>query len=157
MKKFLWLFFLSMVGINYLSGQTDKTFVFQNTLNRVNEVSIDNNMVSRHFLGENIARKMYLVQNAYTYIEKGSPTSPGDKIVVRNPVIYNAVKKINNHYKSLAKKGTIPAEELEKNLGQILDVAYCISSQETDEFEDYIKQHKKADQLEKIFLSVVLR
>lgn len=152
--KFILTLLVGLYSFGNSFSQDELKFYFRNTLSKAE--GIDYSLASRHFLGETISQKMYLFQSTYTYIEKGTPMSPADKTIVRKPVIFYAIKKLNNHYKSQLKKGTATEQELITRFSQILDAAYCMYAQNTDDFEVYLKHHKKPDDIEKAFLAVVL-
>ena len=132
-----------MFSFGYLHSQESQKYSFYDSLNDTLSLKLDYSYAGNHFLGSQISNKFYRLEQTYTYIEKGSPTSPSDKTVVKKPVIFYAVNKLNSYYKKEIKLGHISKEEATKHLGRILDLAYVIFHQNTVEFEAYLRGHKK--------------
>lgn len=139
-----------------LYSQEIKKFVFNDNLRDTVNLKLDYAFAGNHFLGSQIANKFYRMQETYTYIEKGTPTSPSDKTVVQKPVIFYAVKKLNPYYKKAIKKGEISEKEAIKQLGRTLDLAYVIFNQNTTEFEAYLKENKNPEETLKAFEMIKL-
>lgn len=154
MRKLFTLFVFLCFGI-IAYGQN--TFVFRNTLDDTANVSLDYSLAGNHFLGENIARKMFLFKAVYTYIEKGTPMSPGDKVIVRKPTIYYAIRKLNKYYKKELRKDRMEKEVAIKKFGNVLDKCFVMFDQDTSDFEDYLKSLKRAEDIQKAFDNVVLQ
>ncbi len=134
-----------------------KKFVYHYSVNNEALSSIDRSMLSEHPLGENIARKIHLLQDYYTYIEPPSPTSPGQKTIVVKPNIYNSLLKLNRYYKQQVKKGTISIESATRELNHFLDVGLSIVSDETGSFEAELRKAKSPDQIISVFSMVDLK
>ncbi len=155
MSKTLSFFALLFVSLAVF-GQKEEKFVFANTLSDTVHVKIDYSLAGRNYFGDAVARKLYLLEETYTYIEKGTPMSPSDKTIVQKPVIFYAEKKLVKYYKSQVKKGHLDKAAAEAKLIRDLDIGYAIYSQDTDKFEEYLRNHKKpadiADAFDKIEL-----
>ena len=132
-----------MFSFGSLHSQENQKFIYYDNLNDTLSLKLDYAYAGNHFLGNQIANKFYRFQQTYTYIEKGSPSSPSDKTIVQKPVIFYAVNKLNPYFKNEIKKGVISKEEATKHLGRILDLAYVIFHQNTVDFEAYLRGHKK--------------
>ncbi len=154
MRKIFAVLFLLVCGI-VMYGQ--ESFVFRNTLSDTAKVNIDYSLATSHYLDNEIARKMHLFQKTYTYVEKGTPMSPGDKVIVTKPYIYYAVRKVNKHFKKELRKDRITEEEAGKELGKILNIAFAIYDQETEEFEQYLRKNRKPEQILTAFNNVELQ
>ena len=138
-------------------GQNDKKFVFANTLDDTSRVKIDYSLSGRSYFGDIIARKLYLLEKTYTYVEKGTPMSPSDKTIVQKPTIFYALKKLTKYYKKQVKKGHLTMAEAVDKLIIDLDKGYAIFSQDTNEFEDYLRQLKKPEDIADAFDKVELK
>jgi hypothetical protein len=133
-----------------------KKFIYRNSVNSEELYAIDKSMLSDHPFGDLIARKLYMLQNLYTYIEPPSPTSPGEKTIVKKPVIYNTVLKLNRTLKKMVKKGMIDKNKAISDLDLCLDVALSISADDTGDFESELKKAKSADEIVQVFKLVEL-
>jgi len=138
------------------SGNTKK-FIYRNSVNQEELYAIDKTMLTLHPFGDLVARKLYLLQNAYTYVEPPSPTSPGEKTIVRKPTIYNTVLKLNRNLKKMVKKGTMDKDTAVADLNLCLDVALSLSAEESGDFESELKKAKSPDQIIQVFKMVELR
>lgn len=154
MRKLFTLFVLLVFGI-VLYGQ--ESYLFRNTLDDTANVNVNYSLASNHFLGDQVAKKMYLLKETYTYVEKGTPMSPGDKVIVRKPTIYYAVRKINKHYKKQIRKGRIEESKARKSMINILDKCFVIFDQDTNEFESYLKGLKHSDDIVAAFDKVMFQ
>jgi hypothetical protein len=134
-----------------------KKFVYRNSVNTEELYAIDKSMLSEHPFGELIARKLYMLQNLYTYVEPPSPTSPGEKTIVKKPAIYNTVLKLNRNLKKMVKNGIIDKDKTASDLDFCLDVALSISADDTGDFESELKKAKTPDQIIQVFKMVDLR
>lgn len=146
--------FLLMCG-GFAYGQ--ERFVFQNTLGDTARVNLDYSVAASHFLGNEIARKMYLIQKTYTYVEKGTPMAPGDKIIVTKPYIFYAIRKVNTHFKKELRKDRITEKEAREKLGRILEISFAIYDQNTEEFEKYLWKNRKPYEILAAFENVELQ
>ncbi|MCB8995320.1 MAG: hypothetical protein H6538_06920 [Bacteroidales bacterium] len=147
------LFLGAFVGL-YAQNQTE--FMFLNNLKDTARVKIDYSNLGVNPLGPEVARKMYLLQNTYTYVERGTLTAPGDKTIVKKPDIYYSVKKLYNYYKKSVKKGTIKDTDASKQLIQVINKSYSMFYEDTQKFEDYLRTMKKPEDIQKAFDMVSL-
>lgn len=154
MRKLLSLFVLLVIGL-VMYGQD--TFLFRNTLDDTANVNVDYSMASSHFLGNEVSYKMHLFKETYTYVEQGTPMSPGVKTIVRKPNIYYAVRKLNKYYKKQIRKDRIDETEARKRMVSILNKCFVIFDQDTTDFEDYLKSLKQPDDIEAAFDKIVLQ
>lgn len=119
--------------------------------------SIDQDDLGNHPLGDNIARKLYLLRETYTVIEKPTPTSPGEKTIIFKPNIYNSLQKLNRYYKKQVKDELISEEEARLKLDAYLDIAISIFIENTESFEDELRRAKGPDAISKVFSMVELK
>lgn len=163
MKRYFLNFVLLLLTISVAAqsstgeGESDEEKFYFNDVNIEKELGeIEMIEVDDHFLGTEIAKKFELIKDTYTYIERGSETSPGDKTVVQKPVIYYSLKKINRYYKKGLRKGYATEEEAKKMLNKVLDVAYAVFDQNTGKLEEAIKDARKPEPMLEVYNRVVL-
>jgi len=146
------LFSIALLLCALMSAKAqDSEYLFANNLKDTANLKIDYSTAGTHVLGSNVARKMLLLQETYTYIERGTLTAPGDKVVVKKGDIYYAVKKLNVYYKKAVKIGTIDSKEAANKLIASIDKAYSMFYEDTKKFEAYIREQKEAEDIQKAF------
>ena len=150
----LLLFLFSIILIS--NGQDENTFFLRDQLKDTANLKIDYTLMKSHYLGEAIARKMYRLEKTYTYTEAPTAMSPTSKTIVKKPAIYYAVLKLNTHYRKELKKSHITQDEAVSRLGRTLDMAFLLFSQDSSEFEEYLKKNKKPLDIEQAFNKVKL-
>lgn len=87
-----------------------------------------------HFLGEEIAIKMQLMKENYTYRVMDEITRV-ESTEIEKASIYYSVNKLNKYLKKGIKKGEIEKEQAKELLENVLTVAINIRYQETAELE----------------------
>jgi hypothetical protein len=147
----------SLTAQDIAKDSITKKFIYHYSVNKEALSSIDRSMLSDHPFGENIARKIYLLQDYYTYVEPPSPTSPGQKTIVVKPNIYNSLLKLNRFYKQQVKKGIITIESASRDLNRFLDIGLSIVSDDTALFEAELRKAKSPDQIISVFSMVELK
>lgn len=145
-----------LLWISSVFCQENETFVFKNYLQDTANIVVDMIQLKNNPLGPEIAKKAFILKQTYTYIEKGSPTSPGDKTIVRKPTIYYSVLKLSKYYKKAIKKGNLDKKEATERYKVVLDRAFSIFDQNTTDFEVYLKSLKNPEDIEEAFHSIVL-
>lgn len=98
------------------------------------QTEIESNTYKEHFLGKDVAIKMQLMKEEYTYQEYNS-YSRMETTAVEKSSIYNSVNKVNKYLKKGIKKGDISEPEAKEMLEKVLMVAINIRYQETSELE----------------------
>ena len=156
MKKLYCTIFLIFGLTLLLHAQDENSFLFRDQLRDTASLRLDYSLMKSHFLGEEIARKIYRLERTYTYRVQPTAMSPTTKTEVKKPVIYYAVLKLNNHYRKQIKKSQITESEAISQLGEALDIAFMIFGQDTGEFEAYLKKNKSTQQIEKAFKKIEL-
>jgi hypothetical protein len=156
MKRIIILSVVSWLFCTFLPAQETAQFTFRSHLNDEDYKKPYDQSMGSSFLGTEVARKMYIVRNTFTYVEEPTPTSPTPKTIIRKPRIYNAVKKQVSYYEKMAKKGLMPVEQATANAIMVLDKAYSAFYGNSDSFEQYLKNAKKPEQIEEAFKAVIL-
>jgi len=151
MRRFLVLLTLSCLAVPLVYAQnkteTPSSFTFRNHVNDEEFKTVYQPEMGTHYLGQEVARELFIIDATYTYREEGTPTSPTPKIVVRKPRIYNATKKAVKYYEKMLKAGKIPAEEAVSKVNVILEKTYSMFYENSEAFEQYLKTQKKPEQI----------
>jgi hypothetical protein len=137
-------------------NESEKIYRFKNNLSYYDNNAVDMSLVTPHYLGNNIAIKLYLLKDAYTRVQPATPTSPSEKTIIEKPIIYYAITRLSRKYKREIKKGNISEDQARENLNEVLDVGLSIFHDDTDEFENELKTAKKPEEIVQVFSKVVL-
>jgi len=113
-------------------------FEFKVYSNETDLSTISKDMIEEHLFGELVSRKLYLLDSKYTYKVPIVPGNPQMRTIVRKPVIYDAVMKIERFLKKSVKKGTISMETASDDFNKVLDVANSVCTADTKSFEKEI-------------------
>ncbi|MDP3916027.1 MAG: hypothetical protein Q8R96_20045 [Bacteroidota bacterium] len=113
--------------------------------------SISKDMIGEHAFGQSVSEKLYLLESKYTYEVPIVPGNPQTRTMIRKPVIYEAVKKIERHLKKLVKKGEITTETASYDFNKVLDVAFNVLTAETESFEKTIGETNDVNSLTSLF------
>jgi hypothetical protein len=148
--------FLIAMSIRSGWAQIQDTFYFNNNLDRIKSIEVDYTKVPKHYLGYEIGSKMYLLDQTYTVVEEPSPVNPVEKTIVNKPAIFYSIKKLNKYYKKTIKKGEITKEQAKDELNTYLDICLAIYNQETEIFEEALKNSKKEKEIAAVFSRVIL-
>ncbi|HQK36653.1 MAG TPA: hypothetical protein PLC81_03380 [Bacteroidales bacterium] len=156
MKRIIIFTLVSLLSYALLPAQEKVQFTFRSHLNDEEYKKPYDQSMGSSILGTEVARKMYIVRNTFTYVEEPTPTSPTPKTIIRKPRIYNSVKKLVSYYEKMAKKGLMPVEQAAANATLVLDKAYSAFYGNSDNFEQFLKSAKKPEQIEEAFKAVIL-
>jgi hypothetical protein len=69
--------------------------------------AVSSEAAGNHIFGDLIAKKLYLFDERYTSQVALAPGNPASKTVIKKPVIYESVKRIERDLKRSSKKGEI--------------------------------------------------
>lgn len=136
---------------NKLNTTTLPVFEFRASSNDADLSSVSKDMISEHVLGTLVSEKLYLLEAKYTYQVSIVPGNPQTRTMVRKPVIYEAVKKIERNLKKQVKKGEISTEVASGEFNKVLDVAFNVLTAETTSFEKAITQTDDVNSLTNLF------
>ena len=109
--------------------------------------AVSKDIIGEHVFGDKVSQKIYLLESKYTYEVQIVPGNPQTKTVVRKPVIYEAVKKIERYLKKSVKKGEISLETASNEFATVLDVANNVVTADTKSFEQAISETDNTDSL----------
>jgi hypothetical protein len=97
--------------------------------------NISKEMAGNHPFGETIAKKLYLLDEKYTSQVALTPGNPASKTVIKKPVIYESVKRIEHDLKRSTRKGEISISKATSEFSTVLDVALSVLTADTKDFE----------------------
>jgi hypothetical protein len=120
----------------------------------LNEVSAET--AGSHPFGEIIAKKNYLLDEKYTSEVALTPGNPASKTVIKKPVIYESVKRIERDLKKSVRKGEISLNKASGEFNIILDVALSIVNADTGMFENAIKSAGDTNSIIELFTKRVI-
>lgn len=112
-------------------------------------------LVSPHVFGDEIARKMFLLNQGYTYETPVAPGSSATKTMYTKPVIYNSVKKIERDLKKKVKSGEVAASLAVSEFSTVLDIALNVVNQNTLALEERLSSLNGSDALLEVYLKEV--
>ena len=150
MKKIILVVFLAFLSITSFSQK----FEFDYLSSSLDESILkDYQYIKSHFLGDEVARKVKLVDLAYKWEDPPTATRSTPLIKIEKQPIYFALKKVISprFYKGKIKTKSITKEEAVNQILEILDIALMIRYQETDEFESILRGLDNGDQVVDIF------
>jgi len=101
--------------------------------------NISGELAGNHPFGELTAKKLYLFDQKYTSQVAMAPGNPAVKTVIKKPVIYESVKRIERDLKRSVKKGEIDLTTATREFNVVLDVALNVLTADTKDFESAIK------------------
>ncbi|UCH13388.1 MAG: hypothetical protein JSV22_09750 [Bacteroidales bacterium] len=131
-------------------------YCFRYSVDENSLYNIEDEELKSHPFGDYIARKFHMLKKSYTYVERATPTSPGEKIIVVKPSIYYALQKLNKYFKKQVKDGMMTEEEARQELNQYLDIAISIVVENTESLENDLRKAKKPDEISRVFSMVML-
>lgn len=152
MKKLVLILMFVAGLVVYADAQQDK-YVFDD---RSLDLDTKGEEISSHYLGQEVAVKMHLLNKKYTYLSEPSPTSPVPKTYVDKPTIYYGIMKLNALYKKQLKQGMINEQQAKYLMNKYLDLALIIRYQQTAEFEKELGTAKK-EQIAVVFDKIELK
>ena len=115
------------------------TFEFMSTSQALSTENVTDEMAGNHFFGNEIAKKMYLFVDHYSYKVPVAPGNSATKTIFRKPEIYLSVKKIERYLKKSVQKGDLNSNVAQKEYDKVLDIALNILDENTAKFEERLK------------------
>jgi hypothetical protein len=135
------------------SNPDKKVIVFNFTAHHLDSEleGITPEIAGNHPFGAEIAKKLYLFTEKYTSQVPLTPGNPAVKTVIRKPVIYESVRRIERDLKRQAKKGAIAMTAAADQLNMVLDVALNVVSVDTRSFEEAIETSSNTESKIELF------
>ncbi|MBN1791739.1 MAG: hypothetical protein JW830_14660 [Bacteroidales bacterium] len=121
-------------------------------LKKVNESDI-----RRHMLGDEVAKRLFLIDKIYTYKSSPSPGSFSGRTIVEKPVIYSSLNKLEKQISRQVQNGQLTKETGTFMLTRYLSIALELFYEDTMNFEKALKKAVSANEMVDIFESVVFR
>lgn len=117
---------------------------------------IDITTIRRHALGDEVAKRIHLFEQTYTYMSNPLPGSFAGKLVIQKPEIYNGMLKLGKIVARQEKKGIISREQAVSDLSRYLETALLLFYEDTAAFEEELKRTSGDDALVSLFQRVKL-
>lgn len=125
-------------------GSGTKKFNFRSAPD-ANIENVDKALVTRHFLGDDVAVLSYLIRQ--TYVTRRTDTSSGTSFTeTAKPAIYNSILNMNKQFKKAVKKGTYSREAAGKIYSDCLKKSYSLFYVETQELEKLMSEMETLEQ-----------
>ncbi|MGB4654319.1 MAG: hypothetical protein ACOXZ9_04390 [Bacteroidales bacterium] len=104
-----------------------------------------------HRFGDEISRRLRLIDKEYTYETQAAPGAFSGKLIVEKPVIYNSILKLEKHFTRRVGKNY----DFNKNeLMRILNIGILIRYEDTSEFEDCLEKASNVEEILEVFNKV---
>ncbi len=118
--------------------------------------NISSEMAGEHPFGDQIAKKIYLLESKYTSEVAIVPGNPQTKTVIQKPVIYESVKRIEKQLKKSVKKEELSVSNAAFTFNKVLDVALNTLTANTQSFEVAIESLDETDAKIELFTKHVI-
>jgi hypothetical protein len=150
--------FLILLNLTiYIQAQDSVHFDFKNNRNFLITAGIDPNDVKENPMGSEVAEKLVLLKDRYTYVQPAGPTSPVEKTVISKPVIYNSIQKLNRYYKKELKSETVDPDTARNEFLLCLNIALILHSENSEEFEKYLSKMSSPEEILSAYKLVILK
>jgi hypothetical protein len=142
--------------VSELPAETVTVFKFKAYSNYYELENVSNEQAGNHPFGETIAKKLYLFDEKYTSQAALAPGNPALKTVIKKPVIYESVRRIEKDLKRSVRKGAITLNTASNEFSIVLDVALNILTTDTKEFEIALESSGSTGSMIEIFTKRVI-
>ncbi len=151
----MYLRVLSLVAFVFLTGIAfgQKQFVFSYQQRELEEVENPTD-VKKSILGDDIANKLQLMREMYTYQEFSGVTRT-EVTIVEKSAIYNTTKKLVKHYEKAAKKGQIEQQDAVQRAESVVDIVLNIRYQNTQDLEAILWKTKDPEEIYDLYANNV--
>lgn len=154
MRKFFLLATLLVFGIAAFA-QTEEGFEFPDRSDEIEEVEVPS-YERKHYLGTEFTKMFFALKEQYIYIPEKSSLNRDPSPTTEKPAIYNAVKKLDRHYKKMLRKGKISKKEVEERLSKVVCIGYSIRHADTATLEKMLWGIKDMEKLETVFTEQIV-
>ena len=139
----------------------DQSFVF-NTMMPANKIkddieNLNSSIVRSHFLGIEVAKRIHLFENQFTYRSKAAPGAFSGKKIIHKPVIYNSIYQIEKYFKKQVRKEKIDIQNAAYELCKYIELALFLLHEETSVFENALKDADSTEKIMKTLNDVEIR
>ncbi len=147
-------------GVEILS-EPEVTFTFELNAYSISDLEeqlaeTETGLFRNHPLENEVARRLELFEETYTYYSPAAPGSFSDSKVIRKPVIYNSVYRIDKHYRRQVRSGEAEKEQAIAQMSNLLYKALLIFPHETGELEEALSKAPSAPKMVSLFNQVEL-
>lgn len=108
-----------------------------------------------YFFGREVEGKMLLLDNRCINEEQIVPGNPMTRTLIRKPVIYNSVKRIEKHIRRSVKKNQMTVESAGHIMNTVLDVAINLIAADSGAFEQELESLETTDEQIDLFVNRV--
>ena len=160
-KSFVFALFLLIVIFNQQISNAENNkdsslveppmFQFEDYTSKEEWSSISTVEAGTHSLGDIIAKKICLVKKLYISQNEVAPGTPGVRVFIHKPGIYQVYNKLEKYYRKSVRKNTIPIEEAQRTFNHVLNVVIALHVHETEDFELALKNAKGIENQIEIF------
>lgn len=144
-----------LATFSFAQSADEDVFYFDFIEDKLDDSEINEEYLKEHSLGLDVAKKLELLRESYTWTEPASATVPRDRTIVEKPAIYYALQKLDRHYKKLVKKGEMPLETAKQDLMEAIDIGLFIRYQQTADFETKLRELKEKEDIAMLFTEKV--
>ncbi len=116
--------------------------------------TVDETEFRKHSLGDEIAKRLFLLDRTYTYESEPAPGTFTGQRVIKKPIIYYSIYKVEKYYRKKIKSHEIGEEAAIRELSAIIDLSLIIFDENTSEFESVLKESDKEKDLISCFKRV---
>jgi hypothetical protein len=117
-------------------------------------MAINSSDVRTHMLDEGVAKRLHLFEETYVYYSEAAPGAFSDQKVIRRPVIYNSISKIDKYFRRLVRTEEITKVEGSAQLSRILETAIILFYYNAEEFDLMLKDASSVKEEARIFETV---
>jgi len=118
--------------------------------------SLNESEFRKHPLGNEIAKRIHLLDITYSFESEVAPGSFTTKRTIRKPVIYYGIYKIEKSYRKKVKNSEISDEAAVRELAAYIEQAIILFGLETSEFELALKNSDEVEDIIETFQRVKL-
>ena len=150
MKKFV----LLLIGLFAISFGYSQKMEFDFLASSLDETILkDYQYIKPHFLGNQVARKIKLIDLAYKWEDPPTAMRSTPLIKIEKQPIYFALRKVISprFYKNKIKAKSMTKDEAIEQIIQVLDVALMIRYQDTETLESMLRGIDNGDNVVEIF------
>lgn len=113
--------------------------------------NVSNDELYSHKFGDEISRRLRLIDKEYTYETQAAPGAFSGKLIVEKPIIYNSLLKLEKHFTRRVGKNY----DFNKNeLMRILNIGILIRYEDTTEFEKCLEKASNVEEILEVFNKV---
>lgn len=136
-------------------GEFKKEFVFEHAM-KPDFLSIDKNLVPRHYLGENVALLNYLVRQTYVTNRSDVSSSTLGRNVEK-PAIFASIQRMNRQLRKAVRKGVYSKKEAAEIFSDCLEKAYSLYYVETEGLEAVMREIETLEQCVSLYDRILFK